>query len=69
MNTEAGPITALVVALTVAVLYTQGGIFQAFAGLIILAVLISRVGGQPSIAEGLITEFSTLVKTGFKSGE
>jgi len=65
---DPGPITALLVALLIAALYTQGGVFQGIAALIILAVLISRVGGQPSIAEGLFSTGQNLLQKGLKSG-
>ena len=65
---DPGPLSALVVAVIVAVLYTEGGAFQAFAGLIILAVLITRIGGQPSILEGLLQQLNLLLSGAIHSG-
>lgn len=68
MRNDPGPITALIVAVIVAALYSQGGIAQALAGLVILAVLITRVGGQPSISEGLLNWLSDLLSGVVHSG-
>jgi len=51
---DPGWIAALTVALIVAALYSQGGAFQTFASLILLAVLLTPVDGQQPIAAALL---------------
>jgi hypothetical protein len=61
---DPGPIAALTVALIVAALYSQGGVFQAFAALILLGVLITPVDGEKSLLESLIHYLSLVITQG-----
>lgn len=65
---DPGPISALVVALIVAGLYSQGGVFQAFAALILLAVLLTPVEGQDSLLAGMLKYLNTLLTEGIQAG-
>jgi hypothetical protein len=65
---EPGPITALLIAAAVAALYSQGGAAQAFAALILLAVLITPVAGQPSLLQGLLGYLNQILTEGIRTG-
>lgn len=58
-----GPGAAALVALIIAVLYAEGGPYRAVASLIILAVLITPIGGK-SLLVGLLDTLDTLLKAG-----
>jgi Na+/H+ antiporter NhaC len=65
---EPGPLAALTVAIVVAVAYTQGGVFTAAASLILLAVLITPVRGQPSLLQGGLQYLGNILAKGIQSG-
>jgi Na+/H+ antiporter NhaC len=69
MRHAPGPWSALAVAVIVAVMYAQGGVFQTIAALIILAVLITPVNNQPSLLEGGLKYLDMLLTQGIQSGE
>lgn len=64
---EPGPITALLVALAVAVMYTHEQT-RVFAGLILLAVLLTPAHGQPSMLQGLLQYLNQLLTEGINTG-
>lgn len=66
---DPGPIAALTVALIVAALYSQGGVFQVFAGLILLAVLLTPVDGQRSLLQGMLEYLNEILTTGVQLPE
>lgn len=68
MHRDPGPASALVVALIVAALYSQGGAAQIFASLILLAVLITPVNGQDSLLAALLKYLGQLLTEGIQSG-
>ncbi len=68
MNKDPGPWSALGAAIIVAAAYTQGGIFTAAASLIILAVLITPVAGQPALLTGLFNEVGMILRKGIGGG-
>ncbi len=68
MLKDPGPVSALVVALVIAALYTEGGVAQIFAGLIILAVLLTPVEGQDALLSSMIKYLGKLLTEGIRTG-
>ena len=65
---DPGPVSALVVALIIAVMYSQGGIWQVLASLILLSVLITPVQGSDSLLTGMLKYLGELLTKGIQSG-
>lgn len=65
---DPGPISALAVAVIIAALYTQGGIFQIFAGLILLSVLLTPVDNKDSLLSAMLKYLSQLLTQGIQTG-
>lgn len=68
MKHDPGPISALTVALIIGVLYTQGGIGQLVASLLILAVLLAPHGDKGSLLSDLLHYLNRLLTEGIQSG-
>lgn len=65
---DPGPVSALIVALIIGALYTEGGVAQVFAGLILLAVLITPVDGEDALLSGMIKYLGKLLTEGIQTG-
>jgi hypothetical protein len=68
---DPGPLSALVAAVVIGALYTQGGAFQAFAGLILLAVLLTPIQGgeqNSSLLGGLLMYLNQVLTEGIQTG-
>jgi hypothetical protein len=64
---DPGPAAAALVALIVAVMYAEGGLFRPLATIIILAVLITPPGGgKDSVISGLLKFLNDTIAGAYK---